>query len=93
MVMDAAERHGKSVSVCGEMAGHSAATEMLIGMGITELSVTPRLLLELKQRILGVSFRNSRAMIGKLEECTTTQEVYALLNTMSEYRDEGPSAA
>lgn len=51
MIVQATNRFNKPVSVCGEMAGHSAATEMLLRMGIVELSVSPSLLLEVKQRI------------------------------------------
>jgi len=86
MVVDAGHRSGKSVSVCGEMAGHAAATEMLIGLGLTELSVSPRLLLELKQRILNVSYAQCRELEEQLETCTTTQEVYAVLNSINVWR-------
>ena len=86
MVVDAGVRSGKSVSVCGEMAGHAAATEMLIGLGLTELSVSPRLLLELKQRILNVSYAQCRELEEQLETCTTTQEVYAVLNSINVWR-------
>lgn len=51
MVVTAAHARGVEVSVCGELAGHSAATEVLIGLGIHELSVAPSLILELKNRI------------------------------------------
>ncbi len=86
MVVEAATRRGKTVSVCGEMAGHAAATEMLIGIGLSELSVSPRLLLELKQRILNVSFEQCRTLERELEQCTTTQEVYMVLNSINAWR-------
>src|SRR3546814_12786906 len=35
----AGERAGNSVSVCGEMAGESNMTRMLLGLGLTGLSV------------------------------------------------------
>ena len=86
MIVEAADRHQRTVSVCGEMAGHAAATEMLIGLGIRELSVAPRLLLELKQRIINVSYMQCRELEQKLEACTTTQDVYSVLNTINEWR-------
>lgn len=86
MIVEAAEKHQRSVSVCGEMAGHAAATEMLIGLGIRELSVAPRLLLELKQRIINVSFAQCRELEHRLEACTTTQDVYNVLDTINEWR-------
>lgn len=51
ITIDAAKARNIPVGICGEMAGHSAATELLIGLGVDELSVTPPLLLELKKRI------------------------------------------
>ena len=86
MVVEAAARHKKTVSVCGEMAGHAAATEMLIGIGLRELSVAPRLLLELKQRIRNASFEQCQIIERRVEHCTTTQEVYAVLNGISSWR-------
>ena len=79
MVVDAAETHGRSVSVCGELAGHAAATEMLVGLGIRELSVTPRLLLEVKQRVRTTSNTEARQLVEKLLRCTSTLGVHALL--------------
>ncbi len=43
---------GKPVSVCGEMAGDSAMTRLLLGMGLTEFSMHPSQLLSVKQQIL-----------------------------------------
>ncbi len=50
-VVDAARNNNIPVSVCGELAGHSAATGLLVGMGVNELSVVPSLILELKKKI------------------------------------------
>jgi phosphoenolpyruvate-protein phosphotransferase (PTS system enzyme I) len=50
-VVHAAQHTKRPLSICGELAGHSAATSVLVGMGITELSVSPPLLYEVKQRI------------------------------------------
>jgi len=90
-VVEAAGRHGKSVSVCGEMAGHAATTEMLIGLGLREFSVSPRLLLELKDRILHASAEECRKIELRLEKCTTTQEVYAVLNSLNNGNGEDDS--
>ena len=43
---------GKPVSVCGEMAGDSTMTRLLLGMGLTEFSMHPSQLLSVKQQIL-----------------------------------------
>lgn len=86
MVVQAAHKHHRTVSVCGELAGHASATEMLIGLGIRELSVTPRLLLELKRRILHVSHEQCLHLAQRLQTCETTQEVHDALNAINAWR-------
>ncbi len=43
---------GKNVSVCGEMAGDPAFTELLLGMGLRSFSMHPSQIPSVKQRIL-----------------------------------------
>jgi phosphotransferase system enzyme I (PtsI) len=45
---------GKGVSVCGEMAGDPAFTELLIGMGLRSFSMHPTQVSSIKKRILRV---------------------------------------
>ncbi len=51
-VIAAANAAGKQVSVCGEMAGDIAFTELLLGMGLRSLSMHPSQISSVKQRIL-----------------------------------------
>ncbi len=77
MTVGSAKKAGISVSVCGEMAGHAAATEMLVGIGIDELSVSAPLLLELKQRIRSISHEACVNMALDMVRMSTTTDVYA----------------
>ncbi|TNF63408.1 MAG: phosphoenolpyruvate--protein phosphotransferase, partial [Burkholderiales bacterium] len=43
---------GKSVSVCGEMAGDVAMTRLLLGLGLRSFSMHPSQILAVKQQIL-----------------------------------------
>jgi phosphotransferase system enzyme I (PtsI) len=43
---------GRSVSVCGEMAGDPAFTELLLGMGLRSLSMHPARIAGVKQKVL-----------------------------------------
>uniref|UniRef100_UPI0033421F40 phosphoenolpyruvate--protein phosphotransferase n=1 Tax=Castellaniella defragrans TaxID=75697 RepID=UPI0033421F40 len=45
------ERVGKPVSVCGEMAGSTRLTRMLLGLGLTGFSMHPQQLLDVKKEI------------------------------------------
>jgi len=48
MVIEAGQRHGIPVGMCGEMAGDPRLTRLLLGMGLREFSMQPRSLLEVK---------------------------------------------
>jgi phosphotransferase system enzyme I (PtsI) len=50
--INAGERAGKPVSVCGEMAGDSRVTRMLLGLGLKGFSMHPQQLLDVKKEIL-----------------------------------------
>ncbi|BEP37735.1 phosphoenolpyruvate--protein phosphotransferase [Variovorax sp. V59] len=54
-------RQGKSVAVCGEMAGDVAFTRLLLGLGLRSFSMHPSRILAVKQEVL-------RADTSKLEE-------------------------
>ena len=51
-VITVANRAGKHVSVCGEMAGDVAFTELLLAMGLRSFSMHPAQISLVKQRIL-----------------------------------------
>ncbi|MDR2851682.1 MAG: phosphoenolpyruvate--protein phosphotransferase [Burkholderiaceae bacterium] len=50
--IDQSNRLGKSVSVCGEMAGDTAYTRLLLGLGLRSFSMHPSQILDVKQEIL-----------------------------------------
>src|SRR5690606_4462669 len=50
-IINAGERAGKPVEVCGEMAGDSRMTRMLLGLGLKEFSMHPQQLLDVKKEI------------------------------------------
>lgn len=49
--INAAERAGKPVAVCGEIAGDSRVTRMLLGLGLKEFSMHPQQLLDVKKEV------------------------------------------
>jgi phosphotransferase system enzyme I (PtsI) len=52
MTIDAGQKAGIDVAVCGEMAGDVKLTRLLLGMGLREFSMHPAQLLAVKQEIL-----------------------------------------
>ncbi|WP_374592349.1 phosphoenolpyruvate--protein phosphotransferase [Aquabacterium sp.] len=54
---------GKSVCVCGEMAGDTAFTEILLAMGLRSFSMHPTQIASVKQRILRADTRRLQAKV------------------------------
>jgi phosphotransferase system enzyme I (PtsI) len=61
-VIAAAVAQGKPVSVCGEMAGDAAFTELLLSFGLRSFSMHPSCIAEIKQRVLRVDTRQLEAL-------------------------------
>ncbi len=57
---------GKHVSVCGEMAGDTAFTELLLGMGLRSLSMHPARIAAVKQRVLRTDTRALSTAVTKV---------------------------
>lgn len=81
LTIEAAKVRKISCSICGEFAGHVAATELLIGLGIDELSVTPAQLLELKNRVRNTENASAVLLAEKALQCYAQNEVHKLIAT------------
>ncbi|MNG07400.1 Phosphoenolpyruvate-protein phosphotransferase [compost metagenome] len=46
-----AAKHGRWVGVCGALASDPTATPVLVGLGVSELSVSPPQIAEIKDRV------------------------------------------
>lgn len=77
---DAGRTAGIEVSVCGEVAGHPLAVYMLLGLGITALSVGPASLPEIKKVIRSVPAANARASVARAMSAATADEVLEALS-------------
>jgi len=66
--IDTANRLGKSVCVCGEMAGDVAFTELLLAMGLRSFSMHPARIASIKQRVLRADTRALSAVLRTVLE-------------------------
>lgn len=62
--INAGQRQRIPVSVCGEMAGDTRLTRLLLGLGLTEFSMHPRQLLDVKREILGAHSNALRTKVA-----------------------------
>jgi len=65
-VIAQARAAGKSVSVCGEMAGDPEFTQILLGMGLRSLSMHPSQIAAIKQRVLRTDARRWAAQLERV---------------------------
>jgi phosphocarrier protein FPr len=59
--VDGAEANGRWVGVCGELAGDPAAAVLLVGLGVSELSMAPGAIAEVKATLREVELEQARA--------------------------------
>jgi len=62
----AANKAGKAVAVCGEMAGDLTATRLLLGLGLREFSMHPAQLLTIKQEVLRTNLGDVRKVAAQV---------------------------
>ena len=93
-IIRTANRMEKSVSICGEMAGDTAYTRMLLGMGLRRFSMNPNNLLPVKNIILHSNtalLETETAKILRSEDSEKTEKLLKLLNS-AEHEEDSPIA-
>lgn len=78
-VIDAAHRHGKSVGMCGEMAGDPIAVPLLLGLGLDEFSMSAISILPTRQLIRNLSKEAMVDLAKQALNLTTMDEVIKLV--------------
>jgi phosphotransferase system enzyme I (PtsI) len=74
---------GRGVSVCGEMAGDSAFTELLLAMGLRSFSMHPARIPAIKQRVLRA---DTRLLAGHLEDVLASDSPAEALGRLQQGR-------
>ncbi len=64
--IERAHAAGKHVSVCGEMAGDTAFTDLLLAMGLRSFSMHPSRVAAIKQRVLRADTRRLAAQVSRV---------------------------
>jgi phosphoenolpyruvate-protein phosphotransferase/dihydroxyacetone kinase phosphotransfer subunit len=76
--VEGASAYGRWVGVCGELAGDPAAAVLLAGLGVTELSMAPGLVPEVKAALREVDFAQARTAALAALDTDTADEARAL---------------
>jgi len=75
LTIKAGAKLGKSVSVCGEMAGDVRLTKLLIGMGLRQFSMHPSHILSIKQQVLHSQVSELNAQARKVLGLTDIEKI------------------
>jgi phosphocarrier protein FPr len=73
-----AAAYGRWVGVCGGIAGDPFGACLLAGLGVNELSMTPRDVPTVKARLRGASFADLQRLAAEALDCDTADRVRAL---------------
>jgi len=79
MTIEAGERAGVPVAMCGEMAGDPRYTRLLLGLGLTEFSMHPNSLLEVKRIIIESDVGALRRQAQRLLAANSATELHELI--------------
>lgn len=79
LTIDAGKRADIPVAMCGEMAGNPRFVRLLLGLGLTEFSMPPNSLLEVKRALLGSHSQRLHKPSNALLKCSSPDEQQKLL--------------
>lgn len=75
MVIDAAQKQGIEVNICGEMSGDPIFTLLLLGLGLRQLSLTPHNIPEIKTLIRAATLADAHRVVDEAYRLETARDV------------------
>ena len=76
-VAQVAEQKDVMVLICGEVASHPIYATVLVGMGFRHLSMNAYAIPEIKQRLRGISYHESREMLIEVLKLSALEDIEA----------------
>lgn len=89
----AGRRHGIPVCVCGEMGADTRALPLLVGMGVTKLSVAGAAIPSIKAALAGIDGAAARELLDRVLAAPTARLVRELLDDFARRRGEESTIA
>lgn len=84
VAVEAADRHGREISVCGDMAGQVHYLPFLVGIGLRVLSMDPGALPGVQQAIAALDTGECESLAKAVLACSSSSETAALLKVPKE---------
>jgi phosphoenolpyruvate-protein phosphotransferase (PTS system enzyme I) len=79
----AANKAKVPIAVCGEMAGETSFTRLLLGLGLTSFSMHPAHVLEVKQRVLTSDVAAVRPLVERIRRADDPAKISALIDRIN----------
>ena len=83
MAITMANKAGRSIAVCGEMAGEVRLTRLLLGLGLVNFSMHPAHLLEVKQRVLTSEVAAAKAIVDRIRRADNPDKIASLVDKLN----------
>jgi len=86
-IIDTAQKEGKEVTVCGEMAADPLSALVLLGFGLKKFSMNPIFIPRIKRVLRSVEYKTIKKIVQKAMYIKTAQEIeeYLLENVLFKY--------
>ncbi|GAB4344671.1 MAG: phosphoenolpyruvate--protein phosphotransferase [Gammaproteobacteria bacterium] len=82
--ISAGQRAGIPVAMCGEMAGDTRYTRLLLGLGLSEFSMHPSTLLEVKRLVNNTTVKSLLKITKRILRATHHSEICDLVDRLNE---------
>ena len=77
--IEAGKKHNIHVAICGEMGGDVLYTFLLVGMGLKELSVSSKVIPEVKKVIRSVTYEEAQKLADRILQVEDASETVRIL--------------
>ena len=84
ITIKAGKKHNKEVSICGEMAGDSRLTKLLLGMGLRHFSMHPSRILGVKKQVLNSNTQKLKLWSAKILKTKESENIETLIQKINQ---------
>ena len=83
-ITEVAKKTNKPLTLCGEMAGDPKYIPLLVGLGLTDLSMNPYSLLEAKKIVRSIEYERWKWIVTKILHTISLDEIHRII--LEEYK-------
>ncbi|MDB4040071.1 phosphoenolpyruvate--protein phosphotransferase [Methylophilaceae bacterium] len=84
ITIKAGKKYNKEVSICGEMAGDSKLTKLLLGMGLRHFSMHPSRILSVKKQVLNSNTQKLEMWSAKILKTKESENIETLIQKINQ---------